>query len=239
MVMQALIDLIDEAGLSKSAIARRAGLSTSTVTRIAAGKLDPTLGTATQLFHALGRQLPSELPVLCDSEATRTARRLIMGEMTEGYWADTLNRWAETLVDLVREAGRSAPISRRPETVTVRTSWAPLRLYGAVQATGARWLASGWTAGVAYGADEESSQGPLVIYVEGGASALGLAVPDDPEGAYEVCILPFDGVSEQEAQNSDGIVWADPYQVALDLCADSRTEHLGVQLVAILEDDSD
>lgn len=236
--MQAFIDLIHESGLSKNAIARRAGVSTSTVTRIASGTLDPTLGTATRLLHALGRQFPDELPVLCDSDATRTARRLIMGEAVDNYWATTLNRWAETISDLVRDAGRSAPMVYRPEAVTVRTSWTPLRVYGAVQATGAGWVASGWTAGVAYGG-EESPHSPLVIYVEGGPETMGLALPDDPDGVREVYVLPFDGVSEQEAQTSDGIVWADPYQVALDLCADSRTEHLGVRLVSKLEADHD
>ncbi|MGO1184362.1 MAG: helix-turn-helix domain-containing protein [Micrococcaceae bacterium] len=236
--MEALTHLINESSLSKSAIARRAGLSASTVSRIAAGALDPTMGTATNLLHALGHQFPAEMPTLCDSEAPRTARRLMMGERVEGHWAETLERWSDTVIDLVREAGRAAPLARRSETVTIRTSWTPLRIYGAVQATGAPWVASGWPAGVAYGGGD-ATEGPLVLYVEGGASALGLALPHDPGGTREIYVLPFDGVSERDAQSSDGIVWADPYQVCLDLCADHRTEHLGVELVGSLEDDHD
>ncbi|HAY44136.1 MAG TPA: hypothetical protein DCY59_11605 [Micrococcaceae bacterium] len=52
--MESLVRLVNESGLSKSAVARRAGLSPSTVTRIASGELDPTMSTATNPLIALG-----------------------------------------------------------------------------------------------------------------------------------------------------------------------------------------
>lgn len=193
------------------------------------------MSTAENLLIALGFQLPEEFPPLCDKEAVLTARLLIMGELVDNPWVQRLNRWSSSLEDLVLAAGRAAPITRRPDTTMIRTSWNPLRIYGAVATTGSRWVASGWTAAAVYGGTV-SPQSPLVIYVDGGMESLGLALPNDPAGIYEVHILPFDGVSEQGAQSADGIVWADPYQAALDLCADSRTKDLGVELIAILEE---
>ncbi len=233
--MQEIVRLINESGLSKSAIARRAGVSTSTVTRIVAGELDPTIGTATRLINALGYQFPSQMPRLCDTRAVHAARSLIMEEQAEGYWVETLDRWACTISDLVLTAGQAAPILQRPETVSIRTSWSPLRIFGAVSAAGTRYVASGWAAAVAYGVPD-ATQNPLVIYVDGGAAALGLALTNDPNGGREVCILPFDGVSEQGAQVSDGVSWADSYQVVLDLCADHRTEELGLRMLSRLEE---
>ncbi len=222
--------LINDSGLSKRAIARRAGVSASTIVRIASGDMDPTMSTATSILRALGFQLPDELPQLCDSEATRTARRMILDEPVDGEWVETLSRWADTMGELVLSAGRSAPIALRPEASTVRTSWEPLRVYGAVGATGFRWAASGWAAGAAYGM-QVIRDVHMVVYVDGGFKSLGLALPNDPEGIYTVHILPFDGVSERGVQSSGGIVWADPYQVALDLCAEASTEHLGIELI--------
>lgn len=233
-MLSELSRLIDASALSKSAIARRAGLSPSTITRMASGQLDPSLGTAQAVLNALGFQLPDSFPPLCDSEAARTARRLILGEATSSPWVEILERWAGNLPDLVLEAGRASPISQRPETVTIKTSWSPLRIYGAVAATGSHWVASGWSAGAMHGTSEEPEH-PLVIYVDGGANAVGLGLPHDAHGNRTVQILPFDGVSEQGAQNAEGIIWADPYQVSIDLCANMETEHLGLQLINGLE----
>ncbi|WP_165549725.1 helix-turn-helix domain-containing protein [Kribbella speibonae] len=47
----------EEAGLSRSALAARAGVPTSTVSRIEAGSSDPTLTMLSRLIAATGRQL--------------------------------------------------------------------------------------------------------------------------------------------------------------------------------------
>jgi transcriptional regulator with XRE-family HTH domain len=57
------------AGLSRSALARKAGVPTSTISRIEEGLIDPTFGTITRVLAAAGSTLvaersPSALPTL-------------------------------------------------------------------------------------------------------------------------------------------------------------------------------
>ncbi|WP_411731743.1 helix-turn-helix domain-containing protein [Paeniglutamicibacter sp.] len=234
-------DLINGSPLSKNAIARRAGLAPSTVVRIGAGQLDPTLGTAQAIAQALGHQLPQQLPALCDPEAVRTARAMVSGQTTDGPWVQTLERWAGpkgTPRDLAREAGRAAPLNLRTDITTTRSSWNFLRIVGAVDlATSSEYALSGWPAAAMLGTPEQPEQ-PVIIYVDGGVETLGLALPDDPYGSTVVQILPFDGSAETGAQAAAELMWADPIQVALDLYADPATEHLGDQLFDILEESS-
>ena len=232
-----LIDLINASPLSKSAIARRAGLSTSTITRISNGTLDPTTSTIEAIAQALGNRLPRKLPIMCDIEAVHTARAMLSGEMPNSPWRETLERWVGakgTPQDLAREAGRAAPLHHRPEVTTIRTNWNILRIAGAVELAAGEWALSGWPAATLFGAPEESEH-PVLVYADGGAAALGLALPDDPYGSTVVRILPFDGTSELGRQSASGIVWADPRQVCLDLYADPLTEHLGNMLLDILD----
>ena len=230
----ALSAIINESDLSKSAIAKRAGVSPSTVTRIASGQLDPTFSTAESILRALGHQLPEQFPKLCDVAAVHAARRVIRGEDVEGLWEESLQRWASSISEFMLEAGRAAPLALRNEAVMIRTSWSILRIYGAVAATGRGWVASGWPAGSMLGLAEAPRE-PLVVYVDGGSESLGLALPEDPLGTNVVRVLPFDGLSELDAWRAEGIVWADPHQVCLDLFADAATEHLGHQLIENLE----
>ncbi|MGL3807312.1 helix-turn-helix domain-containing protein [Paeniglutamicibacter sp. R2-26] len=236
----ALIDLINSSAHSKSALARRAGLSPSTVTRITDGTLDPTTSTINALAQALGHQLPQELPVLCDIEAVHTARAMLSGEMPANLWREILERWAGTNGtprDLAREAGRAAPLHLRPEVATIRTNWNVLRIVGAVETAAGRYALSGWPAAAALGAPE-TPEHPVLVYADGGADALGLALPDDQYGSTVVRILPFDGNSEQGTQSASEIAWADPLQVCLDLYADPATEYLGDALLDILESEN-
>jgi transcriptional regulator with XRE-family HTH domain len=234
---KALVDLLTSSPLSMSAVARRAGLSPSTVTRISNGSLDPTTSTLKALAEALGYRLPRELPVLCNIEAVHTARAMLSGEMPDSPWRESLERWAGAdgrPQDLAREAGRAAPLHLRLEVTTIRTNWNILRIAGAVELAAGGWALSGWPAAAAFGAPE-ASEHPVLVYAKGGAAALGFALPDDPYGSTVVRILPFDGFSEKGAQTASGIVWADPLQVCLDLYADPATEYLGDALLDILE----
>lgn len=71
------------AGLSRSALARRAGVPTSTVSRIEEGTIDPTFGTLARVLSAAGSTLtvertPSAPPTLAAlvTAADRTGSRL-------------------------------------------------------------------------------------------------------------------------------------------------------------------
>lgn len=67
-----------DSGLSIRALAARAGVAATTITRIESGRIDPTVGTLRDILHAAGRELHLDAP--------RTARVHI---------ADLSSAWAQ------------------------------------------------------------------------------------------------------------------------------------------------
>lgn len=81
----------EDAGLSRSALAARAGVPTSTVSRIEAGSSDPTLTMLSRLVAAAGRQLS----VTIDSSAL--AHQLSIDSLTAAFSPESAVRkinWA-------------------------------------------------------------------------------------------------------------------------------------------------
>jgi transcriptional regulator with XRE-family HTH domain len=68
-----------DAGLSRSALAARAGVPTSTVSRIEAGSTDPTLTMLTRLIAAAGRQLSVTI------DGTAPSRGPAIDSLTDAY----------------------------------------------------------------------------------------------------------------------------------------------------------
>lgn len=81
----------EEAGLSRSALAGRAGVPTSTVSRIEAGSTDPTITMLSRLIAAAGRQLSITI------DGAAHSRGLSIDSLTEAYSPDQTVRnvnWA-------------------------------------------------------------------------------------------------------------------------------------------------
>jgi transcriptional regulator with XRE-family HTH domain len=81
----------EDAGLSRSALAARAGVPTSTVSRIEAGSSDPTLTMLARLIAAAGRHLSLAL------ESPALPHELMIGSLVEAYARDARVRkvnWA-------------------------------------------------------------------------------------------------------------------------------------------------
>ena len=231
-----LIELIKNYSGSRSQLARRAGVSASTVSRIVSGTLDPTLTVASSLLAAMGLQFPTHLMPLCDVAALHAGRRQLEGDPVESPWEQTLQRWASGGEELLAmEAGRAAPTRLRPEVVVVRTNWNVLRVLGAVAASGQEWAVSGWPAAMEPTAGMKGL--PFPLYVAGGYGSLGLALPDQGQGDVEIHVLPFDSVSESGRYQEDGIWWAAPEQVLLDLFGQPGGENLARDYGALLRKD--
>jgi len=83
----------EEAGLSRSALAAKAGVPTSTVSRIEAGSSDPTLTMLSRLIAASGRHLSLTLDAVQDRP-----HRIAIETLTEAYAPDANVRkvnWAQ------------------------------------------------------------------------------------------------------------------------------------------------
>lgn len=220
--MQTLIqEAIRGSRFNRTELARRAGVSASTISRIEKGSIDPTLGMAEKILAATGLQIAPRLEPLSDPEALRAARAILGDDGdtaadTEG--AATLRRWASPDGTprpraLAREAGAAAPPRLRPGAVELSTGWNFLRICSTVAATREGWAVSGSPAAERIGAPEAT--GPVILYVQSPQRIERMLASSGP-GPHQVLILPFDGTSETGAWNDEGIVWADPIQVILD-----------------------
>ncbi len=213
-------------------LARRAGVSPSTVTRIEKGDLDPTLGMAERILAAAGLQIPTPEP-LCDASALSAARAILGGtDPADPAMAETLTRWASPDGEphprqLAMEAAVAAPPRLRPRAVTTTSDWGFLRIASAAAATRKGWAASGAPAAARIGASEQ--EGPVVLYVEEPNRLAGM-ISRPGASAVDVIVLPFDGIGEKDAWNDDGVVWADPLQVILDCYGMPETASLADEL---------
>ena len=221
------------AGLSATQLARTAGVATSTVTRIESGQLDPTVSVATRLLEATGRSLLVDAKTV-DMSIVAAARlatnpRLALRPVTEGVrtWLD---RWSRIgLVDddgavvpgkeadLLFRAGRMARITDRPGKVDFRPTLDADGLVDGMARSGLAWALTGDRAAnmLAYSAGECWP----VAYVEDvddAAHALGLQRRPAGEYGNYVSLIAFDGVSEAEPIQVEGVPLASSDQVVLD-----------------------
>lgn len=226
---------IRDARYTRRELARRAGVSASTITRIEKGTLDPTLGMASRILAAAGLQIPAAPAPLCYPAALRAARAVLNGDLDpadDAGTAGTLQRWASPdgtprPRELAREAGAAAPPHLRQGVVTVSSDWGFLRLCSAAAATRKGWAASGAPAATRIGAAEQP--GPVILYVEEPLRVAPI-IGRPGASAVEVLLLPFDGASETGAWAEDGLVWADPIQIILDCYGMASTKALADQL---------
>jgi transcriptional regulator with XRE-family HTH domain len=215
-------EAIQESRFTRRELARRAGVSASTITRIEKGDVDPTLGMAHRILAAAGLQLPARSEPLCDVRALHAART-VLDEGTAYPPADesmveTLMRWASPddiprPRSLAREAGSAAPPLLRPGVIQIYSDWNFLRICSAASATRRGWAVSGAPAAARIGAPE--LPGPIVLYVEE-PERVSSILSRPGSAPVEIVLLPFDGISESGAWNDEGIVWADPIQIILD-----------------------
>ncbi|OOP65302.1 hypothetical protein BMF89_00180 [Arthrobacter sp. SRS-W-1-2016] len=250
--MQNLVqEAIRESRFNRRELARRAGVSASTITRIEKGDVDPTLGMASRILAATGLQIPSRSEPLCDVTALRAARAILDDSIAEPgpdeemtavkEMATALMRWASPdgrprPRSLVREAAAAAPPLLRPGAVTVASDWGFLRICSAVAATRKGWAASGGPAAARIGAPEQT--GPLILYVEEPLRVASI-INRPGAAAVEVLLLPFDGTSESGAWNDEGVVWADPIQIILDCYGMPSTVRMADELTKEWQGDNE
>lgn len=231
-------DAIMGSRFNRRELARRAGVSASTITRIEKGDVDPTLGMAARILAAAGLQLPRRAEPLCDIDALHAARRILDGTTSDpaadGGLAGTLMRWASPDEEphpraLAREAATAAPPLLRPAVVTTTSDWNFLRICSAAAATRKGWAVSGAPAATRIGAAEQN--GPLILYVEEPGRVASI-ISRPGASAVDVILLPFDGTSENGAWNDEGVVWADPIQIILDCYGIPETATMADELTS-------
>jgi transcriptional regulator with XRE-family HTH domain len=142
---------LESSGLSAAAVARRAGVSASTMHRILNDLVDPSVGTLREIALACGIQIDLTPRPLSDPLAAAAARAMLEG----GYeppsdpgviaWQERLPRIADggDPVAIVKAAAIASGPLRRPGAVLLHGEVPLARVASAGDASKGRWAISG------------------------------------------------------------------------------------------------
>jgi transcriptional regulator with XRE-family HTH domain len=166
-------EMMASTGLTASGVARRAGVSGSTLHRILNNQVDPSFGTIREVAIACGLHLSLATTRLSDPLAASAARSML----EEGFeppddpevarWRERLPRLAggDAPIEIVKVAARASSPLHRPG-VALYSGKVPLaRVASAGDASGARWAISG-TAGLYLPSDNEVAPTVTILWCE-------------------------------------------------------------------------
>lgn len=213
----------EDAGLNRAELARLAGVAPSTVNRIEAGEIDPTVGVLEQVLAATGLSLHAHLSPVSDPASVAAARALIDPDLppVSDTWT---KRWADAgyLVDrrprdwpqLARTAARTAALAGRPgaKHYVRSTSW--WAITKSFSDAGIDWAATGGRAAEALGADGPS---PWPVFYVDDVEVAAESTRMRPTGQLvRTTLIPFDEASRVGVYEDQNGRWVDPLQVVID-----------------------
>jgi transcriptional regulator with XRE-family HTH domain len=144
-------EMLESSGLTASRVAKRAGVSGSTLHRIVNDQVDPSLGTLREVAIACGRHVSLSTTHLSDPLAACAARSTLEEDYEPPDDPDVA-RWRERLprlaggtdpVDIVKVAAHASSPLRRPGGALYSSSVSLARLASAGDASGGLWALSG------------------------------------------------------------------------------------------------
>ncbi|MHB8296307.1 MAG: helix-turn-helix domain-containing protein [Acidimicrobiales bacterium] len=218
--------------LSASQAARLAGVSTSTVTRVERGEMDPTFSVLERILGACGWRYGERLEPYVDIDALRAARRILDPDLgipatvgSELY----AKRWEEAGIvgttgaaneatEIAYAASRQTVLSERPgaERFGFKDWRTVARL---LEDAGQRWALTGGYAALRY--TKVASADWVVFYVDevGEASAVA-GLPPVSGGRSWMTFIPFDEVTAAGTQTlPGGLRLASFWQIVIDCFA--------------------
>ena len=215
--------------ISDAELSRRSGASRSTIHRIDAGSVHPTLRTLRELAIAAGLDLQVDYRPLSDPAAARAARFRLDSAFDrepktseDVEWLERLTRIADAddPIAVVTEAGRATDLHHRDGAILLSQSVTALRLASAGDATGGDWAVSGRVALAAINETEGATGiGPDVLYVADPQRAWRLleAPPRaDHVAAVALVIAPLRDEHLVDSWERDRARFVAPIQILLD-----------------------
>ncbi len=142
---------LEAADLNAASVARRAGVSPSTLHRVLNDRVDPSVGTLAEIALACGFALDLATAPLSDRHAAAAARAML----EDGYkppddgnvamWQQRLVRWAgaDDPVRIVQAAAHASSPLRREQVLLFSGEETLARLASAGDAASGRWALSG------------------------------------------------------------------------------------------------
>jgi transcriptional regulator with XRE-family HTH domain len=166
-------EMLTSSGLTASGVARRAGVSASTLHRIVNDQVDPSFGTLRELAVACGLHLSLAASPLSDPLAASAARSMLE-ENYEPPAGPEVARWRERLgrlaagddpVEIVKVAGSASSPLHRPGRALYSGHVPLARLASAGDASGGEWAVSG-AAGLYLPADGDVAPVVTILWCE-------------------------------------------------------------------------
>ena len=220
-----------QAGLTKAELARLAGVSASTVGRVEAGKMIPTVEMFDKLLAAAGARQPVTVEQLSDPAAISAVRALLdpatdlAKNVRVSTWLDRfrLLGWAAgdepTIAarELAERAAQFARLVRRPGIrFFARDERRWVEYADALNRSGVKWAATGVQAANRLGVTGDTVW-PVFYVSELESASDYLQLNEFRAPGLQVSLIPFDGMSEVGSYEDDlGLWWAAPLQVLMD-----------------------
>jgi transcriptional regulator with XRE-family HTH domain len=220
--MQQIAEWIVESGLTRSEIARRAGVARTTLDRIESGEGNPTLATLDDIAYACGKSIDIIDRPLCDPAAAEAARVLLDADY-EPYDRHSVGVWARRLeravpdsdpVAVLTAAAHASSVLRRRDTTTVTGNLTDLAVASAGDGSRGDYALSG--------APGLGMKGTILLWAEDAPVAARLLVETAkraPQRAHNITVIvaPARANLFQNAFTTDrGIRFVAPLQIMLD-----------------------
>ncbi|MGH7746383.1 MAG: helix-turn-helix domain-containing protein [Candidatus Dormibacteria bacterium] len=166
-------EMLASSGLTASGVARRAGVSASTLHRIVNNQVDPSIGTLREVAIACDLHLSLATTHLSDPRAASAARSMLE-EDYESPDDPEVTRWRERLprlaggddpVEIVKVAASASSPLHRPGRALYSGEVPLARLASAGDASGERWAISG-AAGLYLPPDGDAAPAVTVLWCE-------------------------------------------------------------------------
>lgn len=218
--MRNVSEWVEESGLPATEVARRSGVSRSTIMRIQNGTVSPSVSTLTELAIACGKQLHLTTRPLSDPHAAQAARLMLedgfvpddQGQ-TEA-WVNRLKRLClDGPVDIVQTAARASAPRQRQGAHFFAGRRAMLAAASAGDASGGDWAISGEPI-------LDLENGTVVLHCQDSRRCAGLLRESMREtnsaATADLIVLEAGPATFYDAWEQDGVRMAAPIQGLLD-----------------------
>lgn len=220
-------------GLSKRELASLAGVSPSTVGRIEAGAMDPTIAMVERLISAAGAVANVSVEYRSDPAAIAAVRAVLDPESglidSPGVseWIARFSRlgWLDVQGDakspreLACRAARFATLAQRPNIRYFTRNLAWGECARRLNESGVTWSGTGATAANELGVTGDTLW-PVFYVSDLDIAARELGLKEFRPPGLAISLIPFDGMSERGSWcDGAGNSWAAPLQVLMDCYA--------------------
>ncbi|MGC0250586.1 helix-turn-helix domain-containing protein [Pseudactinotalea sp. Z1748] len=216
---------IRDSGLTISQVARRSGVSASTIHRVLASEVSPSIATLVEILAACGQSIPAVTEPLSDPLAPAAARAMLddynPGELPISTWQDRLQRWANgEPLEIARQAGEAAGVRLRPGAFYTRKAPTLGHIASTGHTYGEAWAVSG-AAGLILPDLTDDCPEPTVVWYQDPSAFTRLLTGRQwyqgpaPAGAALI-VVPAEPELHQGSFVHNHVSYAAPMQIVMD-----------------------